>query len=119
MGCAPFTGRCDIVGEESESAAKDAEAVCKDVGLSEDQYDQIEMCGGGEKPARWLLLHGRRPCGVSYLQGASSSIAGIAQSPSGSACRGESTVFGGGVRRCTCVFLCDVRRQSDSGWLTL
>ena len=41
MGCAPGTGRWDIVGEESESAAKDAEAVCKDVGLSKDQHDQI------------------------------------------------------------------------------
>ena len=29
------------MGEESESAAKDAEAVCKDVGLSKDQHDQI------------------------------------------------------------------------------
>lgn len=36
MGCAPWTGRWDTVGEESESAARDAEAVCKDVGLSKD-----------------------------------------------------------------------------------
>lgn len=36
MGCAPWTGRWDTVGEESESAARHAEAVCKDVGLSKD-----------------------------------------------------------------------------------
>lgn len=39
MGCALCAERCDTVGEESESAARDAEAVCRDVGLSATYID--------------------------------------------------------------------------------
>ena len=75
MGC----DRCGAVGEERESAAREAEAVCSEVGLGAHQQE-----------------HPRVSRDVHRAGG---SIAGVAEPPTGSARRRTPTVLGGGGGR--------------------